>query len=119
MPSIRSLEDLLERARDFEDVPLETVTGRLFTVRVFRDRELVFTPVSSGLGQSDGRRAQQRFVATYAASGSLRPVDYARVSRNASYLIGLLMAIDAAPRGVRDTDRVRRRRSASAASDRS
>lgn len=91
MPTVRTFEDLLELARRFEDEPLETVTGRPFTVRVFRDRELVFTPVSSGYGQSDGRKAQERFLARYLKTGSLRPSDYSDVSRNASYLIGLIV----------------------------
>jgi hypothetical protein len=89
--SVRAFEDLLDVARRLEDEPLETVTGRQFTVRVFRDRELVFTPVSSGIGQSDGRKAQERFLARYLETRSLRPSDYADVSRNASYLIGLLV----------------------------
>ena len=58
MPTVRTFEDLLDLARRFEDKPLETVTGRQFTVRVFRDKEMVFTPLSSGFGQSDGRKAQ-------------------------------------------------------------
>lgn len=91
MRSVRTFDELLELARRFEDEPLETVTGRQFTVRVFRDRELVFTPVSSGFGQSDGRKAQERFLARYLETGSLRPGDYADLSRNASYLIGLLV----------------------------
>ena len=95
MRPIRTFEELLETARRFEDQPLETVTGRLFTVRVFRDRELVFTPISTGNGQSDGRRAQERFLARFLETGSLRPADYADVSRNASYLIGLLLAAGA------------------------
>jgi hypothetical protein len=89
---VATFEDLLELARSREDEPLSTVTGRLFTVRVFRDRELVFTPISSGVGQSDGRKAQERFLARYLRTGSSRPGDYADVSRNASYLIGLLLA---------------------------
>src|SRR5204862_5623990 len=51
-----------------------------------------FTPESSGYGQSDGRRAHERFVERYSETGSLRPGDYAKVSRNATYLIGLLIA---------------------------
>jgi hypothetical protein len=94
---ITTFDDLIALARRLEDEPLETVTGRLFTVRVFRDRELVFTPVSTGVGQSEGRKAQERFLATYLATGSLRPGDYARVSRNASYLIGLLIAASSVP----------------------
>lgn len=91
MSSPRTFEDLLALARRLEDQPLETVTGRVFTVRVFRDRELVFTPIASGIGQSDGRKAQERFLARYRETGSLRPSDYADASRNASYLIGLLL----------------------------
>jgi hypothetical protein len=91
MRSVRTFDDLLALARRFEDEPLQTVTGRQFTVRVFRDRELVFTPISSGYGQSDGRKAQERFLARYLETGSLRPSDYSDVSRNASYLIGLLV----------------------------
>jgi hypothetical protein len=91
MSPVRTFEDLLDLARRLGDEPLETVTGRQFTVRVFRERELAFTPVSSGYGQSDGRKAQERFLARYLATGSLRPSDYADVSRNASYLIGLLV----------------------------
>ncbi len=94
MSRIANVDDLLDLARRLEDQPLETVTGRLFTVRVFRDRELVFTPVSTGVGQSDGRKAQERFLARYLADGSKRPSAYADVSRNASYLIGLLTAAD-------------------------
>ena len=75
----------------FLDEPIETVTGRLFTVRVFRD-ELAFTPVSSGFGQTDGRTAHRLFLERYNQTGSLRPADYGDVSRNASYLIGLLIA---------------------------
>jgi hypothetical protein len=96
--SIRTFEDLLDVARRLEDESLETVTGHQFTVRVFRDRELVFTPISSGNGQSDGRRAQERFLARYLQTGSLHPSDYADVSRNASYLIGLLLATGDIPR---------------------
>ena len=92
MGSISTFDDLLDLGRRFEDQPIETVTGRLFTVRVFQDRELVFTPVSSGVGQTEGRKGQERFLARYLETGSLRPGDYADVSHNASYLIGLLMA---------------------------
>ena len=47
MSRIDTYDDLLRLARRFEDQPLE---GRLFTVRVFRDRELVFTPEGSAPG---------------------------------------------------------------------
>ena len=84
-------DELLALARDLADQPLETVTGREFTVGIYRD-SLVFTPASSGLGQSDGRKAAERFLARFNESGSLRPGDYADVTRNASYLIGLIQA---------------------------
>jgi hypothetical protein len=82
-------DELLELARRLEDQPLSTVTGRTFTVGVYLD-SLVFTPVSSGLGQSDGRKAAERFLARYNETGSLRPGDYADLTRNASYLVGML-----------------------------
>ena len=82
-------EELLEVARAAKGVELETVTGRRFTVGINRF-EIFFTPESSGWGQSDGRKAHQRFVERYNETGSLRPRDYSDVTRNASYLIGLL-----------------------------
>jgi hypothetical protein len=86
-----SYAELLALARRFEDVPVPTVTGREFTVGVYLD-SLVFTPTSTGVGQSDGRKAAERFLDRYNASGSLRPGDYSDVTRNASYLVGLLLA---------------------------
>lgn len=83
-------EELLDLARRFEGETLETVTGRRFTVGIFNDCPF-FTPESSGFGQSDGRKAAERFVERYTATGSLRPADYADVTRNASYFIGMLL----------------------------
>jgi hypothetical protein len=83
-------EELLQLARRFQDEPLETVTGKLFTVGVYLDCPF-FTPVSTGNGQSDGRRAAERFVERFNRTGSLRPGDYSDVSRNASYYVGLLL----------------------------
>jgi hypothetical protein len=88
-------EELVAIARRFEGQTLETVTGRRFKVGI-SPRELFFTPESSGYGQSDGRRAHERFVDRYNETGSLRPGDYAKISRNATYLIGLLIAAGAA-----------------------
>lgn len=82
-------DELFALARSLEGETLETVTGRRFTVSTYRD-SVVFTPESSGFGQSDGRRAAERFLERYNASGSLRPGDYADVTRNASYLIPLV-----------------------------
>ena len=84
-------DELLALARELGDRPLTTVTGRTFTVGTYLD-SLVFTPTSSGRGQSDGRKAAERFLARFNETGSLRPGDYADVSRNASYLVGLMAA---------------------------
>ena len=95
-------DDLVAIARGFEGQTLETVTGKRFKVGI-SPRELFFTPESSGWGQTDGRRAHERFVEHYNKTGSLQPSDYAKVSRNASYLIALPIAAGAsrttAPRG--------------------
>ena len=93
-------EDLLELARRYEGKTVLTVTGKPFTVGIYRDCPF-FTPASSGWGQSDGRRAAERFIERYNATGSTRPADYARLTRNASYFIGLLLA-DRAGRGDAD-----------------
>ncbi len=82
-------EELLALARKYEGVMLETVTGKKFTVGVYLDCPF-FTPVSSGKGQSDGRKAAERFLARYNKIGSLRPGDYSAVTRNASYFVALL-----------------------------
>ena len=82
-------DELLALARRCEGETLETVTGKRFTVGISFNCPY-FTPASSGYGQSDGRKAAERFLARYNAIGSLRPGDYADVTRNASYLVGLL-----------------------------
>jgi hypothetical protein len=82
-------EELVALARSVEGQTLETVTGKRFTVGVYLDCPY-FTPESSGRGQSDGRKAAERFLARYNQTGSLRPADYADVTRNASYFVGLL-----------------------------
>ena len=84
-------EQLLDLARRFEGRELETVTGRPFTVGVYLDCPF-FTPGSTGRGQSDGRKAAERFVERYNETGSLRPGDYAGITRNASYYVGLIRA---------------------------
>ena len=84
-------DELLALARRLDGQDLETVTGRRFTVGIYLD-SLVFTPESTGRGQSDGRRAAERFLERYNKTGSLRPGTYSRVSRNASYLVGMLLA---------------------------
>ena len=84
-------DDLVALARRFEGRPLQTVTGKQFTVGIARTGEIFFTPASSGWGQTDGRKAAERFAERYNEIGSLRPKDYADVSRNSSYLIGLLI----------------------------
>ena len=84
-------EELLELARRNEGRTLETVTGKRFTVGTYRDCPF-FTPASSGNGQSDGRKAAERFLERYNGTGSLKPGDYADVTRNASYFIGLIVS---------------------------
>ena len=87
-------DDLVDLARRFADTPLATVTGRPFTVGVARTGEVFFTPASSGYGQSDGRKAAERFLQRYNETHSHRPADYGDVTRNASYLIGLIQAAE-------------------------
>jgi hypothetical protein len=82
-------DDLLALARRCEGKILETVTGNEFTVGVYLDCPF-FTPASSGYGQSDGRKAAERFLARYNETGSLRPGDYSGVTRNASDFIGMI-----------------------------
>jgi hypothetical protein len=89
MPPL-SYDRLLELARAADGETLETVTGKQFTVGVSRNSEIFFTPASSGWGQTEGRRAHERFVERYNEIGSTRPGDYGNASRNASYLIGLV-----------------------------
>lgn len=86
-------EELLALARRCQGRTLTTVTGKRFTVGIYADTPF-FTPASSGRGQSDGRKAAERFLERYNATGSLRPGDYADVTRNASYFIGMLLASD-------------------------
>lgn len=83
-------DELLALVRRCEGRTLETVTGKRFTVGLYRDCPF-FTPASSGYGQSDGRKAAERFLDRYNEIGSLRPGDYADATRNASYFIGLLL----------------------------
>ncbi len=86
-------EDLLARARRMTGRTLVTVTGRRFTVGTYLD-SIVFTPASTGLGRSDGRRAGERFVERWNTTGSVRPADYAKITRNTSYYLGLVLAED-------------------------
>jgi hypothetical protein len=84
-------EELLDLAHRLADQPLTTPTGREFTVSVYLDCP-VFIPASTGLGRSDGRKAAERFLERYNATGSRRPSDYGGVTRNASYFLGMLAA---------------------------
>lgn len=86
-----TFDELLALARGLEGQTLQTVTGRRFRVGIYLD-SLVFTPESTRRGQSDGRRAAERFLDRYNKTGSLRPGGYGRLTRNASYLVGVLMA---------------------------
>lgn len=88
-----SYEGLMDLARRFEGQRLHTVRGKGFTVGVSSAEYCpFFTPETSGWGQTDGRKAAERFVERYNQLGSLRPSDYADITRNASYYVGLLLA---------------------------
>ena len=93
-PAGVTYDEFLELARRFEGQTLETVTGKRYQVGVYRDCPF-YKPESTGRGQSDGRAAAERFIKEYNRSGSLRPGDYAAVTRNASYHIGILIAAGA------------------------
>lgn len=84
-------QELLDFARRNEGRTLETVTGKRFRLGSYLE-SIVFVPESTGLGRSEGRNGQERFVARYNETGSLRPGDYAGVSRDASYLVALIAA---------------------------
>jgi hypothetical protein len=84
-------EELLDFARGHEGRTLETVTGKRFRLGSYLD-SIVFVPESTGLGRTEGRKGAERFVARYNETGSLRPGDYAGVSRDASYLVSLVAA---------------------------
>ena len=88
-----TFDELVDLARRLEGRRLETVNGKHFTVGIAVNCPF-FTPESSGYGQSDGRKAAERFLERYNATGSLRPSDYADVTRNASYFIGMIIAAD-------------------------
>ena len=90
-------DELLAMARAAQGETLETVTGKRFQVGIANECPF-FTPESSGWGQSDGRKAVERFLDRYNETGSLRPGDYTGDTRNASYLIGLLLWAGERPR---------------------
>jgi hypothetical protein len=87
-------EELLAFARRNEGRTLETVTGRRFRLASYLD-SIVFVPESTGLGRTEGRKGQERFMARYNETGNLRPRDYTGVSRDASYLVALVAAAEA------------------------
>ena len=87
-------DEFVAIVRRFEGQTLEAVTGKRFEVGIYMDCPF-YKPESSGYGQSDGRAAAERFVEEYTRTGSMRPGDYAKVTRNASYHIGLLIAAGA------------------------
>ena len=72
-------------------VVLRTPRGALFTVSVEHDRP-VFVPQSTGVGRTAGRKAAERFLVHFNATGSIRPGDYRGLTRDASYFIALILA---------------------------
>jgi hypothetical protein len=99
MRSIATFEDLLDLARRFEG-PADRDRDRTALQCSRRQRSRAgLTPVSSGIGQTEGRKGQEQFLVRYLATGSMRPGDYADVSHNASCVIRLPIAAgDAATR---------------------
>jgi hypothetical protein len=89
LPDPLTLEGLIAIARRFEGKTLTTVSGKRFSVGMYMDFPF-FIPESTGRGQSDGRPPAQRFVDRYNEIHSLRPGDYSKVTRNASYYVALL-----------------------------
>lgn len=83
--------DMLALAKRLTGQALATATGARFAVKVEGNCPR-FTPGSTGVPRSDGTAAMARFVARYNETGSLRPVDYQDVTRNASYYVALLRA---------------------------
>jgi hypothetical protein len=91
VPKQLTYDELLRMAQRHEHEWLETPSGKRFHVGIYLDCPF-FSPESSGLGRSDGRRAAHAFVDRFNETGSHRPVDYKGVTRNASYFIGLIEA---------------------------
>lgn len=85
-----SIQQFLSTVRHLDGKVLRTVSGREFTIRTYLNYPY-FVPASSGKGRSEGRRGLQRFLSLYNSIGSLRPADYAAVSRDASYYIPVLV----------------------------
>ncbi len=83
-------EQLLLLAASTEGEPIETTRGQRFRVRV-AGRRIYFTPQRSELERSDREAVAVRFLARFANTGSLRPSDYADLTRNGSYYIGLVL----------------------------
>lgn len=83
-------EQLLLLAASTGGEPIETTRGQRFRVRV-ADRRIYFTPQRSELERSDREPVATRFLARFANTGSLRPSDYADLTRNGSYYIGLIL----------------------------
>lgn len=87
--NVVTYDQLVALAKAREGEVLKTVREKEFTVGVFRDCPF-FTPVSSGPGRSDGRKAAERFLDRLDETGSIMPRDYSDVTRNASYFVALL-----------------------------
>lgn len=83
-------EALLMTARACQGEWLETKTGRRFRVGVYMDCPF-FIPETTRLGRSDGRKAAEAFVERFNETRSLNVADYKGLTRNASYLIPLVL----------------------------
>ena len=83
-------DQLLLLAASTEGEPIETTRGQRFRVRV-GGRRIYFTPQRSSVERSDREAVTARFLTRFANTGSLRPSDYADLTRNGSYYIGLIL----------------------------
>ena len=81
---------LVERAARGRFV-LHTPRGAAFMVGIDRHHP-VFIPQSTGVGRTAGRKAAERFLHHYNATGSVKPGDYRGLTRDASYFIALILA---------------------------
>jgi hypothetical protein len=84
-----SVQQFLLYVKALDGQTLSTVSGRRFTVRTYLNYPF-FVPESTGKGRSEGKRGLHRFLALYNEIGSLRPTDYARVCRDATYYVAII-----------------------------
>ncbi len=88
-PAPLTYSRLIELAKGCEGRTLFTVTGKEFRVGIYRDCPF-FIPSSTGHGRSDGRKAAEKFLERFNATGSRKARDYQDATRNASYFLAMI-----------------------------